>query len=73
VLLKMVPGPEVHTERADLAVGDRKGADRSVPGGRFWELISSLPDGLDTIAGDRGYRFSGGDVGGIGVRSGQQA
>jgi ATP-binding cassette, subfamily B, bacterial len=27
---------------------------------RIWELISSLPDGLDTIAGDRGYRFSGG-------------
>jgi ABC-type multidrug transport system fused ATPase/permease subunit len=24
-------------------------------------LISSLPDGLDTIAGDRGYRFSGGE------------
>ena len=28
---------------------------------RVWELISSLPDGLDTIAGDRGYRFSGGE------------
>jgi ATP-binding cassette subfamily B protein len=28
---------------------------------RIWELISSLPDGLDTIAGDRGYRFSGGE------------
>jgi ATP-binding cassette, subfamily B, bacterial len=27
----------------------------------IWELISSLPDGLDTIAGDRGYRFSGGE------------
>jgi hypothetical protein len=30
-------------------------------GARIWELISSLPDGLDTIAGDRGYRFSGGE------------
>jgi ATP-binding cassette, subfamily B, bacterial len=28
---------------------------------RIWELISSLPQGLDTIAGDRGYRFSGGE------------
>ena len=28
---------------------------------RIWELISSLPDRLDTIAGDRGYRFSGGE------------
>jgi ATP-binding cassette subfamily B protein len=28
---------------------------------RIWQLISSLPDGLDTIAGDRGYRFSGGE------------
>jgi ATP-binding cassette, subfamily B, bacterial len=28
---------------------------------RIWDLISSLPDGLDTIVGDRGYRFSGGE------------
>jgi ATP-binding cassette, subfamily B, bacterial len=28
---------------------------------RIWDLISSLPDGLDTVAGDRGYRFSGGE------------
>jgi ABC-type multidrug transport system fused ATPase/permease subunit len=28
---------------------------------RIWELISSLPDGLDTVAGDRGYRFSRGE------------
>jgi ABC transporter len=28
---------------------------------RIWQLVSSLPDGLDTIAGDRGYRFSGGE------------
>jgi ATP-binding cassette subfamily B protein len=27
----------------------------------IWDLISSLPDGLDTVAGDRGYRFSGGE------------
>ena len=28
---------------------------------RIWEPISALPDRLDTIAGDRGYRFSGGE------------
>jgi ATP-binding cassette, subfamily B, bacterial len=28
---------------------------------RIWDLISGLPDGLDTVAGDRGYRLSGGE------------
>jgi ATP-binding cassette, subfamily B, bacterial len=28
---------------------------------RIWDLICSLPDGLETVAGDRGYRFSGGE------------
>jgi ATP-binding cassette subfamily B protein len=28
---------------------------------RIWDLISALPDSLDTVAGDRGYRFSGGE------------
>jgi ATP-binding cassette, subfamily B, bacterial len=28
---------------------------------RIWDLVSSLPDGLDTVAGDRGYRLSGGE------------
>jgi ATP-binding cassette, subfamily B, bacterial len=28
---------------------------------RIWDVISSLPDGLDTVAGDSGYRFSGGE------------
>jgi ATP-binding cassette, subfamily B, bacterial len=28
---------------------------------RIWDLLSSLPNGLDTVAGDRGYRFSGGE------------
>ncbi len=28
---------------------------------RIWDLIASLPGGLDTVAGDRGYRFSGGE------------
>jgi len=27
----------------------------------IWDLLGLLPDGLDTVAGDRGYRFSGGE------------
>ncbi len=28
---------------------------------QIWDTISSLPSGLDTVAGDRGYRLSGGE------------
>jgi ATP-binding cassette, subfamily B, bacterial len=28
---------------------------------QIWDLISMLPDGLNTIVGDRGYRLSGGE------------
>ena len=28
---------------------------------QIWNLISSLPEGLDTVVGDRGYRLSGGE------------
>ena len=28
---------------------------------QIWRLISALPDGLDTVVGDRGYRLSGGE------------
>jgi ATP-binding cassette, subfamily B, bacterial len=28
---------------------------------RIWNVISSLPDGLDTVVGDRGYRLSAGE------------
>jgi ATP-binding cassette, subfamily B, bacterial len=28
---------------------------------QIWELIATLPDGLDTVVGDRGYRLSGGE------------
>lgn len=30
-------------------------------GAQIWDLIESLPRGLDTVAGDRGYRLSGGE------------
>jgi ATP-binding cassette subfamily B protein len=28
---------------------------------QIWELIETLPDGLNTVVGDRGYRLSGGE------------
>jgi ATP-binding cassette subfamily B protein len=28
---------------------------------QIWDLVATLPDGLDTIVGDRGYRLSGGE------------
>ena len=27
---------------------------------QVWDLVSSLPEGLDTVVGDRGHRLSGG-------------
>jgi ATP-binding cassette subfamily B protein len=30
-------------------------------GAQIWDLIESLPSGLDTVTGDRGYRLSGGE------------
>ncbi|NHC45425.1 ABC transporter ATP-binding protein [Motilibacter aurantiacus] len=28
---------------------------------QVWDLVEALPDGLDTVVGDRGYRLSGGE------------
>ncbi|MEZ7822396.1 MAG: ATP-binding cassette domain-containing protein, partial [Candidatus Nanopelagicales bacterium] len=28
---------------------------------QIWTMITALPDGLDTVVGDRGYRLSGGE------------
>ncbi|WP_202872493.1 ABC transporter ATP-binding protein [Kribbella soli] len=28
---------------------------------QIWDLVSALPDGLDTVVGDRGHRLSGGE------------
>jgi ATP-binding cassette subfamily B protein len=28
---------------------------------QIWDLVSALPDGLETVVGDRGYRLSGGE------------
>jgi ATP-binding cassette, subfamily B, bacterial len=44
--------------RPDASEHDLKEACRAA---QIWNLIASLPDGLDTVAGDRGYRLSGGE------------
>ena len=53
------------TIRANLAYARPSATEKELTeacqAARIWPLISSLPDGLDTIAGDRGYRFSGGE------------
>jgi len=30
-------------------------------GARIWDVVDSMPDGLDTVIGDRGHRLSGGE------------
>ena len=44
--------------RPEAAPGDLEQACRAA---QIWDLISVLPDGLDTVVGDRGYRLSGGE------------
>jgi len=34
---------------------------RACKGAQIWDLVSSLPDGLNTVVGERGYRLSGGE------------
>ena len=44
--------------RPDATEGDLIGALRDA---QIWDLVGGLPDGLDTVVGDRGYRLSGGE------------
>ncbi|MFH8447341.1 ABC transporter ATP-binding protein [Streptomyces sp. NPDC018026] len=53
------------TLRANLAYA-RPGAEEeelveACRAALIWDTISKLPDGLDTVVGDRGYRLSGGE------------
>ena len=53
------------TIRANLAYA-RPGASEAelieaCRAAQIWDLVASLPDGLDTVVGDRGYRLSGGE------------
>ena len=44
-----------HPEATEADMREALGAAQILP------LIDALPDGLDTVVGDRGYRFSGGE------------
>jgi ATP-binding cassette subfamily B protein len=35
--------------------------ERALRDAQIWELVASLPEGLDTVVGDRGHRLSGGE------------
>jgi ATP-binding cassette subfamily B protein len=35
--------------------------EAALRGARIWDLVAGLPDGLDTVVGDRGHRMSGGE------------
>ena len=39
----------------------RTSSEAAVDNARLGELLASLPDGLDTVVGERGYRLSGGE------------
>jgi len=51
--------------RSNLQFADPNATDSDMEGvlraARIWELVASLPDGLDTVVGERGYRMSGGE------------
>ncbi|MFJ5309798.1 ABC transporter ATP-binding protein [Streptomyces sp. NPDC088350] len=53
------------TIRANLSYARPEASERELieacEAARIWDTISALPDGLDTIVGDRGYRLSGGE------------
>jgi ATP-binding cassette subfamily B protein len=53
------------TIRANLMYAQRGATEAELieacQAAQIWDLVSMLPDGLDTIVGDRGYRLSGGE------------
>jgi ATP-binding cassette subfamily B protein len=53
------------TIRANLAYAKPDASERELTeacsAAQIWDMISALPDGLDTVVGDRGYRLSGGE------------
>jgi ATP-binding cassette subfamily B protein len=44
--------------KSDASEVEMEGACRSA---QIWEMIQSLPNGLDTVVGERGHRLSGGE------------
>lgn len=53
------------TIRANLAFAKPDASEAEIVqacrAAQIWALIATLPDGLDTVVGDRGYRLSGGE------------
>lgn len=53
------------TLRANLLLAKRDATDeeleRALRAAQIWPLVESLPDGFDTVVGDRGQRLSGGE------------
>ncbi|HEY7279112.1 MAG TPA: ABC transporter ATP-binding protein [Trebonia sp.] len=53
------------TIRANLLYARPSATEREIvdacKAAQIWDLVAVLPDGLDTIVGDRGYRLSGGE------------
>src|SRR5450759_3551527 len=53
------------TIRANLAYAKEGATEEEMvsvlKSGQVWDLVSSLPEGLDTVVGDRGHRLSGGE------------
>ncbi|WP_181804234.1 ABC transporter ATP-binding protein [Streptomyces shenzhenensis] len=53
------------TIRANLAYARPDASEREIVeacrAAQVWDVVSALPDGLDTVVGDRGYRLSGGE------------
>jgi ATP-binding cassette, subfamily B, bacterial len=53
------------TIRANLAYADPTATERqmveALRAAQVWQLVGSLPEGLDTVVGDRGHRLSGGE------------
>src|SRR4029078_11407964 len=51
--------------RANLLFAEPDATDADLEGvlraARIWDLVASLPDRLDTVVGERGYRMSGGE------------
>jgi ATP-binding cassette subfamily B protein len=43
------------------AGGDAGGDGLGLRSAQVWDLVSGLPEGLDTVVGDRGHRLSGGE------------
>jgi ATP-binding cassette, subfamily B, bacterial len=53
------------TIRANLVYARPDAADddliEALRAAQIWDLVASMPDGLETVVGDRGYRLSGGE------------